>query len=157
MAPYWPLEPMEVITIWLAATDSVVENGCMRVLPGTQNQRLLKRSELIDTDGSKDVLSSGMDPKMIDESQAVNLELAAGDVSLHDPRVVHGSNPNHSDKWRKGLTLRYIPTSTLVKRAEHASILVRGKADPAVDNLYAERPKFVEGKHMPFRDAEAYR
>ena len=30
---YWPLEPMEVTTIWLAATDSTVENGCMRVMP----------------------------------------------------------------------------------------------------------------------------
>ncbi|SVD28530.1 uncharacterized protein METZ01_LOCUS381384, partial [marine metagenome] len=32
---YWPLEPMEVITIWLAADDSTPENGCMRVIPGT--------------------------------------------------------------------------------------------------------------------------
>ena len=32
---YWPLEPMEVTTLWVAGTDSTVANGCMRVLPGT--------------------------------------------------------------------------------------------------------------------------
>ncbi len=53
---YWPLEPMEVATIWLAGTDSTLENGCMRVLPGTQHSRLLKRSELQDVDDGKNVL-----------------------------------------------------------------------------------------------------
>ena len=32
---YWPLEPMEVVTLWLAVDDSDVDNGCMKVLPGT--------------------------------------------------------------------------------------------------------------------------
>ncbi|MGB6121272.1 MAG: phytanoyl-CoA dioxygenase family protein, partial [Bacteroidota bacterium] len=32
---YWPLDPMEVVTLWLAVTDAMPENGCMRVIPGT--------------------------------------------------------------------------------------------------------------------------
>jgi ectoine hydroxylase-related dioxygenase (phytanoyl-CoA dioxygenase family) len=40
---YWPLEPMEVISIWLAGTNSTIENGCLQVIPGTQNKRLLLR------------------------------------------------------------------------------------------------------------------
>ena len=153
---YWPLEPMEVVTIWLAGTDSTVENGCMRVLPGTQNARLLARSELQDVDDGKNVLASGIHPSQIDESDVVDLELNAGDVSIHNPTIIHGSNPNHSDKWRVGLTLRYIPTSTHVKRDGHDCILFRGQAE-ADKNSYVEKPAFVEDNHMPFKGDEGWR
>ena len=151
---YWPLEPMEVTTIWLAATDSTVENGCMRVLPGTQNNKLLSRAELQDVDDGKNVLASGIHPSQIDDSDVVDIELKAGDVSIHNPRIIHGSNANTSDKWRIGLTLRYIPTSTRVKNADHANILFRGQPAPGVDNRYAVRPRFVAGEHMPFSGSE---
>ena len=42
------LLPMEVITIWLAGDDSMPENGCMRVIPGSHRTRRLhehRRSE----------------------------------------------------------------------------------------------------------------
>jgi len=151
---YWPLEPMEVATIWLAGTDSTLENGCMKVLPGTQNARLLKRSELQDVDDGKNVLSSGIHPSQIDDSDVVNLELKAGDVSVHNPTIIHGSSANTSDKWRVGLTLRYIPTSTLVKRDGHENILFRGKAKAGIKNLYAPKPSYVAGEHMNFKGAE---
>jgi len=153
---YWPLEPMEVMTVWLAATASTRENGCMRILPGTQNMRLLSRREMVDVDEEKYVLNSQVHPSLIDDSDVVDLELEAGDVSIHNPRIIHGSEANTSDSWRIGLTLRYIPTSTRVRAEDWRSILVRGDA---VDNgnLYAERPRYVEGECMPFRGAEAWR
>lgn len=152
---YWPLEPMEVVTLWVAGSDSTVENGCMRVLPGTQNNRLLKRSEMQDVDDGKNVLGSGIDRRTIDESQAVDLELKAGDVSIHNPAIIHGSNANTSDKWRHGLTLRYIPTSTRVMR-EHQCLLLRGDAVEGI-NTYEPRPRWTEGEHMPFRGCEDWK
>ena len=106
---------MEVTTIWLAATESTRENGCLRVLPGTQNNRLLSRKEMIDVPDGKNVLASGIHPSMIDDTDVVDLELQPGDVSVHNPKIIHGSEANTSDKWRIGLTLRYIPTSTRVR------------------------------------------
>ena len=153
---YWPLEPMEVTTIWLAGSASTVENGCMRVLPGTQNARLMKRSELAEVPDGKNVLSSGIHPSQIDHSDAVDIELQPGDVSIHNPRIIHGSNPNTSDRWRVGLTLRYIPTSTRVKRDEHESILLRGEADPNVPNIYCRPPVYLPDEHMAFRGCEAW-
>ena len=148
---YWPLEPMEVTTIWLAATPSTRENGCLRVLPGTQNNRLLSRKEMIDVKDGKNVLESGIHPSQIDDSHVVDLELQPGDVSVHNPKIIHGSEANTSDVWRIGLTLRYIPTSTRVKRAGDHAILVRGKPNAGNDNKYAERPVFDPALHMPFR------
>ena len=153
---YWPLEPMEVTTIWLAATDSTRANGCLRVLPGTQNNRLLSRKEMVDVPDGKNVLSSGIHPSMIDDTDVVDLELQPGDVSLHNPRLIHSSEPNTSDRWRIGLTLRYIPTSTRVMREGDRPILVRGAPDAGNSNTYAERPLYDPAVHMPFRGMEAW-
>lgn len=151
---YWPLEPMEVITIWLAATDSSVDNGCMRIIPGTQNQKLLTLREMQKTDGQSDVLGYGIDPRTLDESKAVDIELQPGDVSIHHPNVIHGSNANNSPRWRKGLTLRYIPTTTKILR-EHNPFLLRGEAVPEV-NTYEPKPRYIEGEHMPFKGCETW-
>src|SRR5687768_13409073 len=40
---YWPLEPMEVVTLWLAVADSTRGNGCMRVIPGSLRESLEAR------------------------------------------------------------------------------------------------------------------
>ncbi len=80
----------------------------------------------------------------------------AGDVSIHNPNIIHGSNANTSDQWRVGLTLRYIPTTTWVNRESHKNILVRGKADPDVANVYAARPRYVPGETMPFGGCEVW-
>lgn len=153
---YWPLEPMEVTTLWVAGTDSTAENGCMRVIPGTQHNRLLTKKDMIKMDTEGYVLDLGIHPDDIDESAAVDLELKAGDISIHNPTIIHGSNANHSEKWRVGLTLRYVPTTTLVKIDKHENILLRGQAAPTVANLYAKRPTFVSGEHMPFQGWEAW-
>jgi phytanoyl-CoA hydroxylase len=153
---YWPLEPMEVATLWVAGTDSVVDNGCMRVLPGTQNVRLRKQSEMVELDPEKFVLGVGIHPDEIDEVDAVDLQLQAGDVSIHNPTIIHGSNANTSDRWRVGLTLRYIPTTTHVTNENHASILCRGDATPGVDNLYASTPIWTQGEHMEFDGSQMW-
>lgn len=153
---YWPLEPMEVTTLWLAASDSKKENGCMRVLPGTQNSRLLKRREMIELDTNEYVLGSAIHPDQIDDSQAVDIELNAGDVSMHNPHIIHGSNVNTSDEWRVGLTLRYVPPTTWVKKEKHENILCRGPVEPTVANVYAPRPQFDPEEHMAFQGCEEW-
>lgn len=153
---YWPLEPMDVATLWVAGTESTIGTGCMRVLPGSQNRRLLKRSEMVALDPDKYVLGVGMRSDDIDDGDAVNIELRAGDVSIHNPTIIHGSNANTSDRWRVGLTLRYIPTTTKVTTEGHANIMCRGAIVPEIGNSYAERPAYVEGEHMPFSGCEAW-
>ncbi len=148
---YWPLEPMDVVTLWLAVDDSVPENGCMRVIPGTH---ALDLQELQERHDVPNVLDSAVDPSMVDESKAVNVELNPGDVSIHHPNIIHGSNANTSDKWRRGLTIRYIPTSTKVTEKEWPCLmLLRGNPVPGV-NDYVPYPKYEKGRHMPFEGCE---
>ena len=150
---YWPLDPMEVITLWLAVTDSNPENGCMRVIPRTHHVQLdtmEQRPEL------ESVLGSAIRSELVEESKAVDVVLRAGDVSLHHPNLIHGSEANHSARWRMGLTIRYIPTSTRILKPEMAApFLLRGRAVPGI-NSYLPRPKFDGSRHMPFRGADRF-
>lgn len=153
---YWPLDPMEVVTLWLAVDDSTPENGCLRVLPGTQNSRLMNIDEYEHPD-IPNVLDSGISPASLDESKAVDIILKAGDVSIHHPTLIHGSNANNSAKWRRGLTIRYIPSSTrIVTEGQWPSaFLLRGAAVPGV-NQYHPWPAYNPEHSMPFKGAEAW-
>ena len=144
---YWPLEPMEVITIWLAGDDSTPENGCMRVIPGSHRTRRLHEHRR--TEDAPNVLSSTLDHD-VDEAAAVDVVVPAGGVSLHDPYIIHGSEANRSERRRIGLTLRYIPTTTRIVKADHPAYLCRGSAVAGI-NTYPPWPRFRPGDHYPFR------
>ncbi|MDP6089881.1 MAG: phytanoyl-CoA dioxygenase family protein [Candidatus Marinimicrobia bacterium] len=152
-ASYWPLKPMEVISIWLAISDSTRKNGCMRVIPKTHKGNLHEYKERNDVDN---VLGSSIDPELVDESKAVDLELNAGDLSIHHPNIIHGSDANNSSKWRRGLTIRYIPTSTkILEKNCGCPFLFRGIVKSGI-NDYLPFPKYIEGKHYPFKDAHRW-
>ena len=118
---------------------------------------MVKPSEMINLNTEEYVLDLAIDPKQIDDTEAEDIELNAGDISIHNPSIVHGSNSNVSDRWRIGLTLRYIPTSTYVNREDWDCILLRGKTSSGIKNRYAEKPVFEPVEHMPFRGQEIYR
>tara|TARA_R110001592_G_scaffold28169_4_gene103882 strand:- start:48 stop:833 length:786 start_codon:yes stop_codon:yes gene_type:complete len=154
---YWPLEPMEVVTLWLAVTDASPDNGCMRVIPGTQNMDLQELRQRRDV---PNVLNSGMDDALVNEGEAVDCVMSPGDVSVHHPNVVHGSNPNTSPRWRRGLTIRYIPTSTRIgvdgPETHPSAFLLRGTAPEGV-NQYNPKPRYREGECMSFAGSESWR
>ena len=151
---YWPLEPMEVITLWLAVDESTIENGCMRVISGTHNSQLQEMKKRQDI---PNVLSSGIDPNLVDETKAVDVILEAGDVSVHHPNIIHGSNPNLSTKRRCGLTIRYIPSSTRIVSDQQwpSAFMLRGMPVDGVNN-YLPKPKYTKGKHMTFNGCESW-
>ena len=151
---YWPIEPLEVVTGWLAINPSTPHNGCMRVIPGSHVMELKGVEKREDV---PNVLNSEMPREFVDESSAVDIVLEPGDISLHHPRLIHGSNANESELWRKGLTMRYVPTTTRINRGpdEVESILLRGNSVEGI-NRYAPKPRYVEGDVMPFHDAAAW-
>jgi len=133
---YWPLEPMEVVTLWLAIDNSTPEKGGLRVIPGSHRQDLYDLRARDDVDS---VLGSEAATE-VDETRAVDLTLSAGDVEVHHPNIMHGSDANTSPKRRCGLTIRYIPTSTRITASEQpypSAMLLRGK--PGV-NVYQPWP-----------------
>ena len=145
---FWPLEPMEVVTLWLSIDHSTPQNGCVRVIPGSH------RTEIADTRPSRVDSVLGWEIAVdVDESQAADIVLRPGDVEVHHPNIVHGSNANTSANRRCGLTIRYIPTTTRIVSEEQpwpSALWLRGDAGV---NTYQPVPTFQPGRHFPFRES----
>ena len=148
---FWPLEPMEVVTLWLAVDRADTENGCMRVIPGTQNLQLF---DLKDAGDQVAVLDKETPAEFVEEDKAVDIVLNPGDVEVHHPNIIHGSHANTSPRRRCGLTIRYIPTSTrVITDTPWPSLFhLRGETVPGI-NDYRPKPKYVEGQSFPFRES----
>ncbi|KAB2343342.1 phytanoyl-CoA dioxygenase family protein [Actinomadura rudentiformis] len=149
---FWPLDPMNVVTLWLAVDRSTPENGCLRVIPGTHREELHAVRER-EGDGAVFNVESDV---TVDESKAVDMVLDPGDVEVHHPSIMHGSNANTSPHRRCGLTIRYIPTSTRITAEPQpfpSALHLRG--NPGV-NTYQPKPRYIEGEHFPFADAPAW-
>jgi hypothetical protein len=139
---YWGLSHPDVVTAWIALSVSVVENGCMRVIPGTHLKDQLPHQ---DTFAENNLLTRGQEVLVeVNANEAVNIELQPGEFSLHHVRLVHGSDPNPADYRRIGYAVRYIPT--YVKQIEGPrdyATLVRG-----VDNYRHFDPEPVPNADM---------
>jgi hypothetical protein len=122
---YWGLEPPDIVSAWLALSESTVENGAIRVIPGSHKMDQLQHR---DTFAANNLLSRGQEIAVdVDERQAVTLKLAPGEMSLHHVRLIHGSDPNPSGRRRIGFAIRYLPTYVRQVVGSHdAATLVRG-------------------------------
>jgi ectoine hydroxylase-related dioxygenase (phytanoyl-CoA dioxygenase family) len=137
--PYWHrVEPKVAVTAWIALDDATVENGCMRVVPGSHaghrdlGQRLVETPDLIQARPYE------LPPEAVDAARAVPLLMRRGDLSLHDSYLVHGSEPNRTSERRAAVTIRYVPAATRIKdQPDRRQFLVRGHASPNGNVYYA--------------------
>lgn len=111
---YWPIRPIATCTAWIALDDSTPENGCLRVINGSHRQRRLFRHKTNDGPGLS--LNQELEPAEYDEKDARDIVLEAGQLSLHDVFLIHGSEPNKSPKPRRGMTLRFMPLTSVFDR-----------------------------------------
>ena len=111
---YWPIRPLATCSVWLAIDPSTRENGCLEVIPGSH-----KRAALLDHEhnASSDLaLPLELKAGEYDPDSAVAIELEPGQISLHDVFLCHGSEPNRSTGSRRGMTMRFMPTSSVYDR-----------------------------------------
>ncbi len=109
------LDELFQLTVWIAVTDSTIQNGCLRVIPGTHRELLPMNVEEYDPIRHADNKSDRFGTKVmrpadgIRESDAVNLEMKAGQFVIFSERVMHGALPNTTkDDARLGMSGRYI-------------------------------------------------
>ena len=123
-ATYWGLSAPDVMTAWVAFTEATVENGAMRMVPGSHAEQLAHR----DTFAPHNLLSRGQEIAVeVDDARRVDVLLRPGEMSLHHVRMVHGSPANRSADRRIGFAIRYVPTYVKQIAGERDSaLLVRG-------------------------------
>ena len=128
---YWGLEPPEAHTAWIAIDDADPQNGCMRAIPKSHNEGIVTHAKS-DRKGNLLSINQSIPDEDVDSSQAVDMPLLAGQISIHDGKLFHASNPNTSNRRRCGLTVRFVePHVRQIKENSTGdkwpAILIRGE------------------------------
>ncbi len=123
-AKYIGLEPHNWVTAWIAITNSNNENGCMRMWPKSHIE--LKDHNQKFNEGN--LLTRGQTVEGVPESEVKPVELKAGQMSLHHPRIVHGSGINKSNDRRIGFVVQsYIGTNVKQVLGKNGVQIARGE------------------------------
>jgi hypothetical protein len=104
---FWPLNPLETVTLWVAVTESNVGNGCLRLVPGSHRTDNLGRHHNVTTDDV--IFGREIDDDEFDPARAIDIELEPGQMVLFDVKMIHGANPNEGNRPRSAFTARYMP------------------------------------------------
>jgi ectoine hydroxylase-related dioxygenase (phytanoyl-CoA dioxygenase family) len=96
---YWdPALVYRATGCWLPLDDATIENGCMSFIPGSHANDVLPHRHVND-DPSVHALFTEPDPA--DIARAVPVPVPAGGAVFHQPRTLHASGPNITDKVRR--------------------------------------------------------
>jgi hypothetical protein len=109
------------ISIWIALTDSTIENGAMAYIPGSHLLGLLPHRL---NGGSKEANTiecyAGFDPRT-----AAVRPIPAGAMIIHHGRTVHGSSGNQTNTPRLAYILQYSTPVRISKEIREAPWLDR--------------------------------
>lgn len=120
---YWHLSEPQLVSAWIALTDSTIENGCLRVLPRTHTRSF----EHLEKPQQTNILQRGQTVSEVLDVRAVDILLRAGQMSFHHANLIHGSKPNTSTGPRIGVAVRYVATSVKQKKLHIPVILASGR------------------------------
>ncbi|HEV7682494.1 MAG TPA: phytanoyl-CoA dioxygenase family protein [Pyrinomonadaceae bacterium] len=116
------LEDGRAPAVWLGLTPATVENGCLRVIPKSHRFGLREHQARPDVDtfidkttasetsrsrAREDELSGKITGVPHDADLPFDLVMTPGQMSIHHPVILHGSNSNLSAEARIGLSASY--------------------------------------------------
>ena len=102
-AKYIGLEPHNWVTAWVAITDANENNGCMRMWPGSHKNNLKHHNQKFD---ANNLLTRGQTIENVPIEETEPVILKAGQLSLHHPKIIHGSGLNKSKERRIGFAIQ---------------------------------------------------
>ncbi len=141
-AKYIGLEPHNWVTAWVALTDSNENNGCMKMWPKSH----LNIKDHNEKFNEGNLLTRGQTVENVPEDKVKSIELVAGQISLHHPRIVHGSGINKSNDRRIGFVIQsYIGTNVKQVLGKNSVQLARG-VDEFHNHEIIQRPKSLMNK-----------
>ena len=104
-SPYFKIEPMALVSSWVALDDVTVENGCLYVVPGSHKGGPQGHSDVWMVGERKDMK---IPDSAIDHDREVPVELSKGSVSFHHSLLMHRSGANNTNRRRRGLATHYM-------------------------------------------------
>lgn len=137
----------QMVTVWLAISDAVVENGCLQVIPGKpQMYPHCPKKQTAIADG------------VLDLSKARPLPVKAGGAVIFHPLTPHASLDNVSDRFRWSFDIRFNVTGQPTGRAHFPDFVARSRSAPETelkdwrkwrDLWVAARERLAGQPHIP--------
>lgn len=114
---YWPSNTPDTLTVTcsLALNDATLENGCLRVVPGSHLEPELRphRPSAWSTSPELREEAHTLTAELSEHDQIVALPVARGSITVHNERIVHGSAGNHTDGWRRTYVIAHRSRQTV--------------------------------------------
>jgi hypothetical protein len=123
--PYLGFAAGLTATAWIALGDSTPANGCMRAVPRSMEPPSGGRAAACHWQLAASATPPRAGPAA--ERDPVDVVLRAGEMSLHDPDVLHGSGPNGSAEKRVGFVVRFVTPETRPVTGRPRVLLARGR------------------------------
>jgi len=117
---YWPkTKNTWTATFSLALSDSDLINGCLHLIPGTNKEPKLRKHvpKQYEKEASSGSVNRDDSHTLVIESkpneEIIYLPVKRGSVTIHDERIVHGSDGNKSNEWRKTYIMAFRDSETI--------------------------------------------
>lgn len=123
-AAYYPIQPLDHVTVWIALDEATPANGCMNVVPGAHKDGILGH-EAVDYD--TDIVITDRD---FTRDDAVPVPMEPGDALFTHCLMPHYTAPNTTDQWRRALILAYMNSRSRFTKSDE------------------ERPDWVDSIHI---------
>ena len=112
-----------ILSVWVPITDATVENGCLKVIPGSHRRDLL--------DHCPTGHNLGIPDKLLTLQEAVPVPMRAGSALIFGQQLIHGSLDNvTADEVRISMDLRYQPPGQPSGRAGFPSFVAHSAVEP---------------------------
>ena len=105
-APYWPMDPVDAFSAWIAVDDVTVDNGCLHFVPRSHK---FGKQPPIQLDVAGESIVQKMKEQGNDVAAPETMEMKAGGVTFHHGCNFHYAGPNATDQPRRAHAIIYIP------------------------------------------------
>ena len=118
----------DMLTVWFSLTDADMEQGPLKVVPGSHHPGLLTHCTNYQGKGGREIPE-----RLFEVYETLPLPVKRGDVIFLHRHTVHGSLSNHSDRIRWSFDLRYNPIGQTTGREAFPGWVVRSAEHPELE------------------------
>lgn len=123
-------EPCQISMMYYL-NSTRVQNGCLRVLPGSHNTHNPMHDVLSSPRGDLSAGTNMDSPEFTDRPDEVDVPITAGDVLITDARLLHAGHPNTTTERRRLVTLWYQPDPAGLPERMLAQLAGKRQAPPS--------------------------
>jgi ectoine hydroxylase-related dioxygenase (phytanoyl-CoA dioxygenase family) len=116
---YIPTRDRSLVGGWIALDDATIDNGCLRVIPGSHRTGYLYPQR---DHANDDEFDGAQESYGFDDAGEVPVEVKAGDVVFFNGYLLHRSHKNRSNGYRRVLVNHYMNAWSLLPWLENQGV-----------------------------------